>query len=44
MEIPYPDNYGEHSVLVPCSYNDYLIASKGEMPERFWRGFQKINM
>jgi len=44
MEIPYPDNYGEHSVLVPCSYNDYLIASKGEMPDRFWRGFQKINM
>lgn len=44
MEIPFPDNYGEHSVLIPCSYNDYLIASKGEMPDRFWRGFQKINM
>lgn len=44
MEIPYPDNYGEHSILVPCSYSDYITASKGEMPDRFWRGLQKINM
>ncbi|NUM32792.1 MAG: formimidoylglutamase [Bacteroidetes bacterium] len=44
MEIPYPDSYGEHSILTPCSYNDYLMASKGEMPDRFWRGLQKINM
>lgn len=44
MEIPYPDNYGEHSILVPCSYSDYLNASKGEMPDRFWRSLQKINM
>ncbi|MCB9251448.1 MAG: formimidoylglutamase [Flavobacteriales bacterium] len=44
MEIPYPDNYGEHSVLIPCSYSDYMTATNGEMPDRFWRGFQKINM
>ncbi len=44
MEIPFPNNYGDHSVLVPCSYSDYLLASKGEMPDRFWRSFQKINM
>ena len=46
MEIPlinidsstYNDNY-----FVPCSYNDYQIAVKGEVPERWWKAFQKIN-
>jgi arginase family enzyme len=45
MEVPYPDQNGsDHSLLIPCNYNDYLTASKGEMPDRFWRSFQKINL
>ncbi|HEX8548997.1 MAG TPA: formimidoylglutamase, partial [Cytophagaceae bacterium] len=37
MEVPYPDNksmYARNSI-VPCSYNDYLAASQGEVPGRW---------
>ncbi len=45
MEVPYPNakvKYHRHH-LVPCSYKDYEIACKDEMPERWWQAFQKIN-
>ena len=32
------DNY-----FIPCSYNDYKAAVKGEIPERWWKAFQKMN-
>ena len=32
------DNY-----FIPCSYNDYKTAVKGEIPERWWKAFQKMN-
>ena len=44
MEVPYPNakiKYHRHH-LVPCSYKDYEIACKDEMPERWWQAFQKI--
>ncbi|MCS6824107.1 MAG: formimidoylglutamase [Cytophagaceae bacterium] len=37
MEVPYPPDkkkYAQHC-LVPCSYNDYLAAGKGEVPYRW---------
>lgn len=37
MEIPYPgglERYARNSI-VPCSYNDYQTATKGEVPERY---------
>ena len=29
--------------FVPCSYKDYVLASNGDVPERWWKAFQKIN-
>lgn len=37
MEVPYPggfERYARNSI-VPCSYNDYQTATKGEVPERY---------
>lgn len=37
MEVPYPSGrarYARNS-MVPCSYNDYQTAIKGEVPERY---------
>lgn len=45
MEVPNPNarvKYHRHQ-LVPCSYKDYEIACKDEMPERWWQAFQKIS-
>ncbi len=27
--------------LVPCSYADYQLATKGEIPDRYWKALQK---
>ena len=45
MQIPVLESskINERNLYVPCSYNDYLLASQGEMPERWWKAFQKIN-
>lgn len=46
MEIPILLNVNtsfETQCFVPCSYKDYLTASKGDIPERWWKAFQKIN-
>lgn len=44
MQIPYPNTISknERFHLVPCSYEDYRSASKGEIPDRWWRNFQKL--
>ncbi|MBK5286250.1 MAG: arginase family protein, partial [Bacteroidia bacterium] len=45
MEVPFADSkikYQRHHI-VPCSYNDYLKASNQEIPERWWRAFQKLS-
>ncbi len=37
LEVPYPngkERYSRNSI-VPCSYNDYQTAIKGEVPERY---------
>jgi formiminoglutamase len=37
MEVPYPngrERYARNSI-VPCSYNDYQAAVKGDVPERY---------
>ena len=37
MEVPYPNGMQRFSrnSIVPCSYNDYQTATKGEVPERY---------
>ena len=30
------------SLLVPCSYEEYIEASEGSLPDRWWRTYQKL--
>jgi formiminoglutamase len=44
MEVPYPQNFstsGKH-FIVPCNYEDYLVACKGELPERWINTHAKL--
>jgi formiminoglutamase len=44
MEVPYPhghEKYARNSI-VPCSYNDYQTAVKGEVPERYISTIAKL--
>jgi hypothetical protein len=45
MEIPIIDqeNTTFENYFTPCSYRDYQLAVKGEVPERWWKAFQKMN-
>lgn len=47
MKIPYPPSkkvkYQRHH-LVPCSYHDYEIALKDEMPDLWIKTYNKINV
>ena len=44
MQVPYPDSgsKNERFHLVPCAYADYQTACDGEMPDRWWKTFQKL--
>lgn len=45
MDVPYPaglHNKYERHHIVPCTYEDYLQASQDEVPDRYWRTFQKL--
>jgi formiminoglutamase len=44
MQVPYPANgsKNERYHLVPCRYEDYNTAVKGEMPDLWWRTYQKL--
>ena len=44
MEVPYSqgrERYARNSI-VPCSYNDYQLAVKGEVPERYINTLAKL--
>ncbi|MFD2161254.1 formimidoylglutamase [Paradesertivirga mongoliensis] len=45
MQVPYPvgASKNERYHLVPCRYEDYQIAVSGEMPDLWWRTYQKLN-
>ena len=44
MEVPYPSGQKRYSrnSIVPCSYGDYQLAQKGEIPERYINTFGKL--
>jgi formiminoglutamase len=44
MQVPYPTGVSknERYHLVPCRYEDYNIAVSGEMPDLWWRTYQKL--
>jgi arginase family enzyme len=46
IRIPYVvkgSTYSDRSHLMPCGYSDYQKASRGEMPELWWKTFQKLS-
>lgn len=44
MQVPYPTGVSknERYHLVPCRYEDYKDAVAGEMPDLWWRTYQKL--
>ena len=44
MQVPYPTGMSknERYHLVPCTYDDYQLATSGEMPDLWWRTQQKL--
>lgn len=45
MEVPYPDSRGskyQRHQLVPCSYEEYQETMKGEIPDLWWKTYQKM--
>lgn len=45
IEVPYPPQKGfkyERHHMVPCSYTDYQSAMTGEMPDIWWKTYQKL--
>lgn len=45
MDVPYPAQAGNRFMrhhLVPCTYSDYQQATNEEMPDRWWKAFQKL--
>lgn len=45
MDVPYPMNNRlkfERHHLVPCSYADYQTACNDEMPDKWWKTYQKL--
>lgn len=45
MQVPYPtgSSKNERYHLVPCRYEDYQEAVAGDMPDLWWRTYQKLN-
>lgn len=45
MQVPYPvgGSLNERFHLVPCRYEDYQTAVGGEMPDLWWRTYQKLS-
>jgi hypothetical protein len=45
MEVPVPPQYAnkyrKHH-MVPCDYNDYMIATNDDLPERWWKAYKKM--
>jgi formiminoglutamase len=44
MQVPYPagGSRNERFHLVPCTYDDYKTAVGGELPNLWWRTYQKL--
>lgn len=45
MDVPYPSNnrikYQRH-LLLPCSYTDYELACQDQIPDRWWKTYEKL--
>jgi formiminoglutamase len=43
VEINYVINNDERTRVISCTQEDYLKAAKNEIPERWWKFYQKFN-
>jgi formiminoglutamase len=46
MEVPYPPKDGikfERHHMVPCNFEDYEAAMRHEMPDLWWKTYQKLS-
>jgi len=46
MEIPHPKSGKVNTMpfVIPCEYEDYLLAASEELPDRWWRFYQKYSL
>jgi arginase family enzyme len=45
MEVPYPPENKirfQRHLMIPCTYTDYQMALQNEMPDLWWRTYQKL--
>jgi len=42
LENPMSQSKYERHFMVPCSISDYQLATKGELPDRWWQVYQKL--
>jgi len=42
LENPMSQSKYERHFMVPCSLSDYQMATKGEIPDRWWQVYQKL--
>ncbi len=43
IEVPYPSKKFQRSLFVACSPSDYQAACKGDIPDRWWKNFQRLS-
>ncbi len=43
MEVIHQNNKSQKRTLIPCTYDDYLMAGNQVVPERWWKTFRKLN-
>ncbi len=43
MEVVHQNNKLSKRTLIPCTYDDYLMAGNQVVPERWWKTFRKLN-
>lgn len=46
MEVPYPPSENsrfERHHMVPCNFEDYELAMQGEIPDLWWKTYQKLS-
>lgn len=43
IDLPYQENDKDQTLRIACNEEDYHSALKGDIPDRIWRIYQKIN-
>ena len=43
VEVPYKKKKTKKKKLISCTFDDYIKASNNEIPDRWWKFFQRLN-